>query len=217
MRYLLGWHRLIPPALVETFARGWSVTRGVPAPVADGGALRIETGLADEHRRYVFCAPTKMIGALAAQIDTAMILIKAPMPPAEVAAQLPPHWHVERTGTMMTADLLPEVMGPLPAGIGLAAHWQGAVHFVNLTDAAGEAIGRGRMTLIDAHALHDRIAVDERHQRRGLGRAIMQALGAEARRHGIDRGLLTATDAGRALYETLGWHARAPWTTAQIK
>lgn len=202
--------------MVETFARGWSVTRGVPAPVPDGAALRIETGLADERRRYVFPSPTNDIGALARQIHEPHILIKAPMPPDAVAAQLPSHWHVERTGTMMTVDTLPRDVGALPMGISAVTEWRGAVFFATLTSAEGAAIGQGRMTLVDGRALHDRINVDQAHWRRGLGGAIMRLLGIEARRHGIDRGILTATIAGRALYETLGWQARAPWTTAQI-
>lgn len=206
----------IPRALVESFAHGWSVTRGVPPPHDDGFALRIETGLPDERRRYVFTTASNQIGTLAALIREPHILVKAPMPPAAVATQLPPGWHVERTGTMMTVAALPSAVGALPEDITAAAEWRGAVYFVGLSNAAGAAVGEGRMTLIDGLALHDRIMVDPGYWRRGLGRAIMQLLGAEARRHGSDGGLLTATAAGRALYETLGWQARSPWTTAQI-
>ncbi|MBA4049226.1 MAG: GNAT family N-acetyltransferase [Sphingomonas sp.] len=206
----------IPKALVETFARGWSVTRGVPMPQIDSLALRIETGLPDERRRYIFTAASNAIGALAARIREPRILVKAPMPPAAIAGQLPPQWHVERTGTMMTIDALPGAISALPDGIAAATEWRGAVFFATLTDAGGGAVGQGRMTLIDGLALHDRIMVEPSYWRRGLGRAIMQLLGAEARRQGVDCGLLTATVAGRALYETLGWQARSPWTTAQI-
>lgn len=207
----------ISAALVATFARGWSVTRGVPAPESDGGALRIETGLAAERRRYVFPAATDDIGALAARITQPLILIKAPMPKSAVAAQLPPNWHVERTGTMMTVDGLPSEAGTLPTGITATTEWRGAVLFATLIAADGAPVAQGRMTLIDGHALHDRIGVEQPYWRRGLGSAIMRLLATEARRHGVDRGLLIATVAGRALYEKLGWAARAPWTTAQLK
>ena len=138
------------------------------------------------------------------------------MPPAAVAAQLPPHWHVEQTGTMMTVATLPNAVDALPDDFAATTQWRGPVFFANLTNAAGAAVGEGRMTLIDGLALHDRITVDPAYWRRGVGRAIMQLLGAEARRQRVDGGLLTATVAGRALYETLGWQARSPWTTAQI-
>jgi GNAT superfamily N-acetyltransferase len=183
----------------------------------DGGALRIETGLATEIRRYVFPIYTRDIGALAARITEPLILIKAPMPESAVAAQLPPHWHVERTGTMMTVDALPGEGSTLPPGITAMTEWRDAVFFVTMTAENGSLIGQGRMTMIDGYALHDRINVDQAHRRRGLGCAITRLLGLEARRHGVDRGILVATDVGRVLYETLGWQARAPWTTAQIK
>lgn len=207
----------LPIDLVATFARGWAVTRGVAPPVDDGGAWRVEVGNDDEARRYVFPCPSAALAALAARIDEPRILLKVPAAVADVAALLAGHWQVERTGTIMTAACLPAIPRSLPSPYRLEADWRDDVYFTRLIAADGEEVARGRMTLVDGLALHDRIRVANDHQRRGLGRAIMHALGAEARRHGIDHGLLAATDAGRALYETLDWQARSPWTTAQIR
>ena len=51
----------------------------------------------------------------------------------------------------------------------------------------------------------------------GLASALMRRMSADARRKGASIGLLTSTDAGRTVYERLGWTLLAPWTTAQLR
>lgn len=207
----------IPPQLVETFARGWAITRGVPAPVPDSGALRIDTGADDEAQRFVFSRLRDAIAPLGARIDAPRIRIKAPAEPGDVAALLPARWHVERTGTLMTADaLMRGPPPPIPDDLRLRTEWRDGVFFVELIDMAGVEAARGRMAPIDGWALHDRVRVADLRQRRGLGTIVMTLLAIEARNSGLDRGLLAATVAGRALYQKLGWTARSPWTTAEI-
>ena len=63
--------------------------------------------------------------------------------------------------------------------------------------------------------IFDRIIVEEAHRRRGLGKAMMAVLGAEQRSRATRR-VLVATDAGRALYSTLGWTVIAPYSTVVI-
>jgi len=208
---------LIPPQLVETFARGWAITRGVSAPVPDSGALRIDTGADDEAQRFVFSCLGDAIAPLGARIDAPRIRIKVPAEPGDVAALLPARWHVERTGTLMTADALSAGPTPsIPDDLRLRAEWRGGIFFVELTDMAGAEAARGRMAPIDGWALHDRVRVADLRQRRGLGTIVMTLLATEAHNSGLGRGLLAATVAGRALYQKLGWIARAPWTTAEI-
>ncbi|MBY0583801.1 MAG: GNAT family N-acetyltransferase [Sphingomonas sp.] len=207
---------LAPPDLIESFARGWARTRRAAPPHAVGSALCIETAQPTETRRYIFARPPDGIAAIAATITEPMVLLKAAIDPVQMAALLPPAWHVEQTGTTMTADFLPVASGPVPDGLWLAGDWDDDVFVARLCDAHGQEAARGRMTPIDGWALHDRIIVAEEYRRRGLGTLIMAVLGAEANRQGVRRGLLNATVAGRALYQRLGWLSRAPWTTAQI-
>ncbi|WP_406485564.1 GNAT family N-acetyltransferase [Streptomyces sp. NBC_01563] len=47
------------------------------------------------------------------------------------------------------------------------------------------------------------------HRRRGLGRFVMCVLADHALEQGASQGVLGATGAGRALYETLGWKKHA--------
>ncbi|MBX9885432.1 MAG: GNAT family N-acetyltransferase [Novosphingobium sp.] len=213
---------MIEPALVRLFATGWCVTRGVAPPVAEGPALRIEVGLADETRRYVFPAPPEGISAVAESVTEPRVLLKAPLAEENVRDLLPPHWHVEQTGTMMTLAALPVAMGAVAAdavtaGFALDLADDGKMVTASIIAADGSLAASGKLVVVDQWALHDRIRVAEAHRRLGLGRAVMLALGAEARRRGAARGLLAATMMGRALYQTLGWEDRAPWVTAQIK
>lgn len=207
---------MIEPSLVRLFAAGWCITRGVAAPVVDGSALRIEVGLAEEHRRYVFPDPPAGIAELASLVTGPCVLLKAPLAEAPMRALLPPHWHVEQTGTMMTLPVLPALAGAVPPGYWLSIAEDGALVLATIIATDGSIAATGKLAVIDQWALHDRIRVAEEHRRHGLGRAIMWALGAEGVRRGASHGLLAATAMGRALYQSIGWQDRAPWTTAQI-
>ena len=85
-----------------------------------------------------------------------------------------------------------------------------------ITSPNGELAASGRLGIVNDIAIYDRIRVQEAHQRRGLGRALMTALGEAANRAGATRWLLVATPEGRALYEKLGWAVHAPYTSAFI-
>ncbi len=54
----------------------------------------------------------------------------------------------------------------------------------------------------------DRVVTEETHRRRGLGGFVMRTLADRAVAKGAVLGVLGATDAGRALYETLVEAAR---------
>jgi GNAT superfamily N-acetyltransferase len=64
--------------------------------------------------------------------------------------------------------------------------------------------------------LFDRIETLEPHRRKGLAAALMFALDAFAEKAGVSERLLVATDAGRALYLSLGWLELAPYSTAVL-
>jgi GNAT superfamily N-acetyltransferase len=61
----------------------------------------------------------------------------------------------------------------------------------------------------------DRINTHPAHRRRGLGRALMAALGEMQQSAGTTR-VLVATEEGRALYSTLGWTLLSDYSTIVI-
>ena len=89
---------------------------------------------------------------------------------------------------------------------------QTAVHaFVLAGDGTLAAWGHGGA---GSHAfVFDRIVTQPDHRRRGLATAIMAAL-SYARPDRMVPSLLVATEAGRQLYERLGWRVVAPYASA---
>ncbi|OYY89665.1 MAG: hypothetical protein B7Y45_11085 [Sphingomonas sp. 28-66-16] len=217
MRHVYRSHRLIDPALLTIWARGWAVSRGVPPPVEADSVLTTEVGLPDQRRRHLLLDAPNGLATLAATIDMPFVLIKAPIPAATVAALLPGHWHVERTGTMMTIAVLCKTATAWRDGYRAVIRADGGTTQIDIVDPAGGQAGRGRMTVIEDHAIFDQIVIDPAHRRRGLGRALMLALANQATAAGARAGILTATDMGLGLYRQLGWVDGAPWTTAQIR
>jgi predicted GNAT family acetyltransferase len=62
----------------------------------------------------------------------------------------------------------------------------------------------------------DRIATHEHYRRQGLASALMLALDALAVQAGLSERLLSATEAGAALYAKLGWQHLAPYASAVL-
>jgi len=85
----------------------------------------------------------------------------------------------------------------------------GAVAHVRVLDAAGGRAAQGQMALLGEAVVVDRVRTQEAHRRRGLGAFVMRTLADHALEQGAVLGVLGATDAGRALYETLGWKKHA--------
>ena len=69
----------------------------------------------------------------------------------------------------------------------------------------GTTAASGQVGLADAVAVPDRVLTQPSHRRRGLGRAVMTLLAAQAVEHGATRAVLVASDQGRRLYLPLGW------------
>lgn len=63
--------------------------------------------------------------------------------------------------------------------------------------------------------IYDRIETAQDHRRKGLGIAVMIALGT-ARKSLISPQLLVATGEGRNLYASMGWTVLAPFAAATI-
>lgn len=210
-------HPPADPRLVKTWLTGWSLSRSLPVPVDDHGGFRVDVGWPDQQVRYVFADPAEGFKYLATTISDPWIYLKACASPAVVRALLPARWVIESPAFMMTCD--GSMTGPspaLPAGYQLDIDRRTSVPVVKVLTAHGQEAAIGRIVLVNDFAIYDRIATHPEHQRRGIGTVIMKALEDIATENDITRGVLVATSAGRALYETLGWQLYSPYTTAVI-
>lgn len=210
-----------PLEVFTAWNRGWALAREVAPPVPHADGLRIDVGLPRQDTRYVFPRPTRTLTRLGESIAQPWVFLKANATGDELRALLPPNWQIEPPGFMMTCDDAPfRGLAALPAGYALHvddgdAARAGRAH-VRVDAPDGSLAAAGHLALGERRAIYDRIVTEPAHQRRGLGRALMHALQAVAHAHGRHAGVLVATQMGRALYASLGWHLHAPWATAVI-
>jgi len=204
------------PELVATWVRGWAISRGVAPPVPDHGGHRVEVGLPEQRRRFVFPALGPGLKDLARSIHDPWVLLKICAPAAAVRALLPARWTLQARAFMMVRPVNAAPSSTLPPGYRL--EYAGAAPWLTATIVAedGTCAASGGLALVQDHAIYDRIVTHEDHRRRGLGRVIMATLDRLAHENAGRHGVLVATPAGRELYTTLGWSVHAPYTSAFI-
>ncbi|MFJ6790986.1 GNAT family N-acetyltransferase [Streptomyces angustmyceticus] len=162
-------------------------------------------GNPDEVGRHVLPeVEESLIRSAAASVSVPRTWMKMPAEPEEIEPWLPQGWVREESGHLMAVDLM--ATNPVvPEGYTVTVETVGAVTCVRVLDAAGEQASQGQMASLGDTAVVDRMVTGEAHRRRGLGNFVMRTLADHALETGAVVGVLGATDAGRALYESLGW------------
>lgn len=200
---------------------GWlaarSIARGLPAPVADHGGFRVDTGGEVEIRRWAFTRPGNGLSALGRMLDAPGHFLKLCGSGEQLLAVLPPRWRLQgEPGYVMRG---PETQSPaaaLPAGYTLQLDRDARGSHVAILAPDGALAASGTAAEAAGVFVYDRIITEPDHRRRGLGRVVMAAL-RETRVDHATTELLVATDDGRALYATLGWTVISPFVTAEIQ
>lgn len=202
----------IDPALVAAWLTARSVARGLPAPVADRGGWRVNTDSETETCRWVFAQPCDGIAQVAASVLAPRQFIKLCGDAETLRAALPSGWQVRASGWFMASG--PASAAPtLPSGYTLLIDPNGPAATAQIRAPDGSIAASGHCAETADAFVYDRIETAEAHRRRGLGRAIMAALRTQ-RRSAPE--LLVATEAGRQLYETIGWRVLSPYSTAAL-
>ncbi|WUI75483.1 GNAT family N-acetyltransferase [Streptomyces sp. NBC_00400] len=192
--------------IVRTWVAGWALSRRTPPPVKKPWGFSIEVaGNPDEVGRHVLPeAEESLVRSAAASVSVPRTWMKMPAEPEEIESWLPQGWVMEEAGHLMAVDLM--ATDPVaPAGYTATVETMGAVTYARVLDAAGELASQGQMASLGEAVVVDRMVTEAAHQRRGLGNFVMRTLADRALETGAVLGVLGATDAGRALYETLGW------------
>ncbi|MER5973201.1 GNAT family N-acetyltransferase [Streptomyces sp. NPDC002055] len=195
---------------VMTWVAGWALSRRTPPPVRKPWGLYVEVaGNPDEVGRHVLPEPEESsVRSAAASVSVPRTWMKMPAEPEELESWLPRGWVMEETGHLMAVDLM--ATDPVvPAGYTVTVETVGAVTCARVLDAAGEQAAQGQMASVGEAVVVDRVVTEAAHRRRGLGNFVMRTLADHALETGAVLGVLGATDAGRALYETLGWKRHA--------
>ncbi|NGZ83548.1 GNAT family N-acetyltransferase [Duganella aceris] len=202
--------------LLEGWLRARSIARGLPQPVADRGGLRVDTGTLEERCRYVFAGPADEIQDLARSINAPHIFIKMCGPSHQLLARVPTRWELQPGAYLMTYEGWRSPVPSVPMGYRLQLVTESAVTIARIFADDDSVAASGHAVEYEGVFVFDRIATEPAHQHQGLGAAVMAALGT-AQQSKAARRVLVATEAGRALYSTLGWSVRSPYSTVTIK
>lgn len=195
---------------------GWSgarsISRGLPMPVRDRGGMRVDTDSPEERRRFLFTSPSPLIRALAHETDEPHVAIKLCGPAHQLLELVPPGWTLQPQAYLMIQSERADPLPVVPAGYRIDVVDHGAASSVQIVAEDGSLAASGHAAEYGGVFIVDRIATAAAHRRRGLGTALMAALGATQRSQTARR-VLTATEDGRALYTTLGWTVLSPYAT----
>jgi len=198
--------------LVRAWVSGWTVSRGTPPPEPEPWGLRVEVGLPEQAVGHVLLEPTEQaVRALVEQVTVPATWLKAFVPAQSPEPWLTGSWSPMRSHHLMATDLRPGPIHPVD-GYRIDTRSRGGVIRVRVLAADGSLAARGQAAPVGGHATFDQIVTEPGHQRRGLGSLVMCSLANAATEQGATRGVLGATDEGRALYASLGWKLHAPLT-----
>jgi len=206
----------VDPELVGKWLRGWALSREKPAPEAIEGGWRVAVNEPDQVARYVFPNGGEAVRRLTEATSPTLTPIKICAAPDVVAPLLAPPWVIDRTSPMMTKPTLVPAETIVADGYATMVTGAGDVLLAMALTNTHDLVAGGRVALIDDIAVFDQIWTHEAHRRRRLGSSVMRTLENVAVERGAARGMLVATDAGCALYSTLGWRVYAPYTTAIV-
>ena len=205
----------IDPTLVFAWQTAHSIARGSPLPVHDRGGFRVDTHSEKELKRWVFPRPCDGLRAVAQDIAAPRHYLKLCGSNEELHSALPARWEVQPENYFMMAAVTTLDTKPLPNGYRMELDQAGPVARARVIAPDGDLAASGCAAEAADVFIYDRIETAQDHRRKGLGIAVMIALGT-ARKSPASPQLLVATEDGRNLYASLGWTVLAPFATATI-
>jgi GNAT superfamily N-acetyltransferase len=209
-----GEFGVVPTA--TAWAKGWTLTRNKSSPVKQAYGCKIDLGFPEGLERHVVVDDdAAILGELTNALRTPGTWLKVCAPPEKVTPILHESWQVQAPEYLMAVALTESIIVARD-GYGLSLSTAGEVTDAELRDRDGQLAAKGRVAHSDGIATFDQIITEPAHQRKGLGRLMMAALGNRAMAHGARVGVLVATEEGRALYQTIGWVLVSPVTAAVI-
>lgn len=207
----------VSPQLVGQWLKGWSLSRNLPLPVGYQSGFKVDVGYEKQKKRFVFPQLNNDFFHLANQIDEAWVFLKVCATPEEIAPQLPKKWTILPQGYMMYCfEPMAVYAVALPEGYRFEFNKYHLTHVAKIIAPNGELASIGRVVIIDDLAVYDRISTEAKHQRKGLATLLMAELQKIALSKGISRNFLVATEAGKLLYQSLGWKLYSPYTSVVI-
>ena len=181
----------------------------------DRGGFRVDTHSEKEVKRWVFPQLCDGLRAIAGDITAPRHFLKLCGSDEELRSALPARWEVQPANYFMMATAAAVDTKPLPDGYRMEFEHAGPVTRASVIGPQGDLAASGCAAETADVFIYDRIETAQDHRRKGLGVAVMVALGA-ARKSLVSPQLLVATGDGRSLYVNLGWTVLAPFAAATI-
>jgi hypothetical protein len=205
----------VDPKLVFAWQAAHSMARKSPRPVHDRGGFRVDTQSEKETKRWVFPQLCEGLCDIAYEITAPRHYLKLCGTNDELRSALPVRWEIQPANYFMEAAATIGETSSLPDGYRMELHQAGPVTQVNVLAPDGDLAASGCAAETMDVFIYDRIETASNHRRKGLGIAVMNALGS-ARKSLASPQLLVATEDGRSLYTRLGWMVIAPFAAATI-
>jgi hypothetical protein len=205
----------VDPNLVFAWQTAHSIARSSPPPVHDRGGFRVDTHSEKEVKRWVFPQLCDGLRAIAHDITAPRHYLKLCGSDAELRSALPARWEMQSANYFMMSEAPALDAKPLPKGYAMELHQAGPVTRACIIAPDGELAASGYAAEAAGVFIYDRIETAQDHRRKGLGLAVMIALGT-AKKSPLSPQLLVATEDGRNLYANLGWAVLAPFAAATI-
>ncbi|MFC6156261.1 GNAT family N-acetyltransferase [Kribbella jiaozuonensis] len=194
--------------------RGWSAARGWTDYQQVDDVTVVRVGEPERRVEYVATEAQATAAAHLALTDsnppgTSWLAITTD-DPARLAANLKPLEPL-RTEWLMTITLADHASHPVPPPYTLELSATPSIIDAQIY-GYGEIAATGRMSVLHTGAVADQITTTPAHRHRGLARALMTALARAAQ---TPTAYLSASPAGRPLYESLGWTTLTPLLVAR--
>lgn len=175
----------------------------------------MDTHSEKEVKRWVFPQLCDGLCGIARDITAPRHYLKLCGSDEELRSALPARWEVQPANYFMMATAAAVDTKPLPDGYRMEVERAGPVARASVIGPQGDLAATGCAAETPDVFIYDRIETSQDHRRKGLGVAVMVALGA-ARKSRVSPQLLVATEDGRGLYVNLGWTVLAPFAAATI-
>lgn len=197
--------------IVDEWVRTWIHVRGLTMTDADGWPY-VRVGSRTRETELICVDPgTSTFADLMDRVDgdrRAMLTVVAEDVTPYRMLPRPPGVRVDRDDeTLMTTSLTALEIPTLDDEF--TFRWDVEAHCLAYVVESGDRVAaEGTVGVLGAMATFDGVETTPDFQRRGLGRHVMATLTEQAMGRGANRGVLAATDQGRQLYVSLGWHTR---------
>jgi len=202
---------------IEKWLKGWSLSRELPMPIAYKSGFKVEVGYPNQKTRYVFPTLNDDFIELISSITDPWVYLKVCASPEEVKSQISGKWEIQPQGYMMSCSHSMNIPdNSLHHDYQLEYESYNSTYVVKIMTKDGQLACTGRLVLVNDMAVYDRISTENNHQRKGLATFLMKELEKIALSKGIVNHFLVATEAGKPLYQSLGWKIESCYTSIVI-